>query len=1130
MRKCFFALLVLCVFNAISAQAQPDQRTLNTKIADLLARIPAQNAEQTDKSMQVIADMGQQGLEEMSAMLAAPGKGDNTALQYAIAGFSYYAARPKNEALRNWSVNAYVNALNKISDKENKAFIIRQLEIVGNDHAVASLIPYLSDERLCDPAARALVRINSPSAKKALLDAAKNASGTNRLSLVEALGDTRYAEAAPVIARWVNSDDKKLTKLSLFALARIGDPASEALLARAAEKSGFVYDETGATEAYLQYARTLAASGKKAQASKIAGLIQQKTQGVHQIQNHTAALKILVDLKGEQAVPLLVDAMNDKNPQYRAAALKFAEEFTGNEATALWVKKLDKSSDQVKAEILTMLGRAGNHTALPAELNALQSRNEEVKLAAIRGAGQLGGQEVLPSLLKVMKTGNPQEIDAVAGAIQVMKGPEVTSQAAAALASMPSGNGQTALIHILSERSADDHLSEVLPFLKSKDTMVSKAAYASLKNLVKQQDQTILFDLLLNSDDPGGIKSVQEAVIATTTHLPEPEKVSAIVSEMKKNPAKQTLFFGILSGIGGKEALNELVSAYDNGNEQTKTEAVISLSSCKDSRAAAPLLQICRKAVHADYFNAALEGYVRLAGQTEVLPEQRLLMLHDAMDIAQTGGQKQLILNELGKSKTYLSLLFAGNYLDDPSVQHEAAYAVMRIALSDNDWTGESVRSLLEKAEPLLNGPDANYERQAIQKHLAELPSGEGFVSIFNGKDLSGWKGLVANPIERAKMDAKTLASEQQKADARMLTGWSASNGDLLFSGKGDNLCTKKKYGDFEMFVDWKIEKEGDAGIYLRGSPQVQIWDTSRVDVGAQVGSGGLYNNQVNESKPLKLADNAIGEWNNFHIIMIGDRVTVYLNGVLVVNNIILENYWDRKQPIFPEEQIELQAHGTHVAYRNLYVREIPRPKPFVLSDEEKKEGFKVLFDGTNMYQWTGNTREYVLEDGNIVMRPANGEHGNLFTKDEYSNFIYRFEFQLTPGANNGIGIRAPLEGDAAYVGMEIQVLDNEAPIYKDLHTYQYHGSVYGVIPAKRGFLKPTGEWNYEEISAIGNKIKVTLNGTVILDGDITDAIKNGTLDKKDHPGLKRTTGHIGFLGHGDVVKFRNVRVKPLSD
>src|SRR5690606_25405503 len=136
--------------------------------------------------------------------------------------------------------------------------------------------------------------------------------------------------------------------------------------------------------------------------------------------------------------------------------------------------------------------------------------------------------------------------------------------------------------------------------------------------------------------------------------------------------------------------------------------------------------------------------------------------------------------------------------------------------------------------------------------------------------------------------------------------------------------------------VDWKITEKGDAGIYLRGTPQVQIWDISRVDVGAQVGSGGLYNNQKHPSKPLKVADNPIGEWNTFHIIMKGETVTVYLNGILVVDNVVLENYWDRSIPIFPEGPIELQAHGSYVAYRDLYIKELPRTEIFTLSEQEK--------------------------------------------------------------------------------------------------------------------------------------------------------------------------------------------------
>ena len=357
---------------------------------------------------------------------------------------------------------------------------------------------------------------------------------------------------------------------------------------------------------------------------------------------------------------------------------------------------------------------------------------------------------------------------------------------------------------------------------------------------------------------------------------------------------------------------------------------------------------------------------------------------------------------------------------------------------------------------------------------------------------------------------------------------WSVKDGCIWFNGSGNNLCSIKEYSDFEMLVDWKISKAGDSGIYLRGSPQVQIWDTSRTEVGAQVGSGGLYNNQKNPSKPLKVADNPVGEWNTFRIVMIGEKVSVWLNGELVVDNVTMENYWDRNIPIFPKGAIELQAHGTDLAFRDIYVREISE-KEFNLTPEEKSEGFVALFNGRNLNNWVGNKESYIAEDGMIVVKPSDGSGGNLYTEKEYADFIFRFEFQLTPAANNGLGIRTPLTGDAAYVGMELQILDDTAPVYANLQPYQYHGSVYGVIPARRGFLKPVGEWNYEEVKVQGTQITITLNGTVIVDGDIAGPRDNGTLDHNDHPGLKNTTGHIGFLGHGSELKFKNIRIKDLS-
>lgn len=191
------------------------------------------------------------------------------------------------------------------------------------------------------------------------------------------------------------------------------------------------------------------------------------------------------------------------------------------------------------------------------------------------------------------------------------------------------------------------------------------------------------------------------------------------------------------------------------------------------------------------------------------------------------------------------------------------------------------------------------------------------------------------------------------------------------------------------------------------------------------------------------------------------------------------------------------------------------------LSAKEAKEGFVSLFDGKTLKGWQGDVKGYVVENGTIVCKGV-----NLFTAKQYVNFVFRFEFKLPPAGNNGVGIRTPLKGDAAYVGMEIQILDDGDPVYKDLHPYQAHGSIYGVVPAKRGALKPVGQWNQEEIVADGSHIKVTVNGKVIVDADLSKIDK--TIDGHEHPGLHNPKGYIGWLGHGDPVAFRNVRVKTL--
>ena len=195
----------------------------------------------------------------------------------------------------------------------------------------------------------------------------------------------------------------------------------------------------------------------------------------------------------------------------------------------------------------------------------------------------------------------------------------------------------------------------------------------------------------------------------------------------------------------------------------------------------------------------------------------------------------------------------------------------------------------------------------------------------------------------------------------------------------------------------------------------------------------------------------------------------------------------------------------------------------------QAETGFVKLFDGESLKGWQlvkGRGPGYVVKDSTIVC-PLDGG-GNLYTEKEYADFALRFEFKTEPGGNNGVGIRAPLDGDAAYVGMEIQILDDGHEKYKGkIKSEQHHGSVYDVVPARTGFLKPAGEWNSEEIMAQGSHIRVTLNGVIILDTDLS-LVKEAAVLKK-HPGLQNKRGHIGFLGHGSLVEFRNIRIKELK-
>ena len=413
----------------------------------------------------------------------------------------------------------------------------------------------------------------------------------------------------------------------------------------------------------------------------------------------------------------------------------------------------------------------------------------------------------------------------------------------------------------------------------------------------------------------------------------------------------------------------------------------------------------------------------------------------------------------------------------------------------------------------------------------------ERFTSLFNGSDLEGWTALkTQDPRKfRALPDEEQSALMEDGIEAAA-EFWRVENGEIVNDGKGPYLTTLSEYRDFELMVDYKTVAGADSGVYLKATPQVQIWDTTKAggkwEHGAKFGSGGLWNNSKGQpgKDPIVHADRPFGEWNTLRIRQIGSRTSVWLNNKLVVDHAIMENTWNRKLPLAATGPIQLQTHGGEIRWRNIFIREIGSEESNEILAAHSEEDFESVFNGTDFEGWAGKVENYEVHEGVLRCQPEKG--GTVFTKDQFSDFAVQFQFRLPAGGNNGLAIRYPGgDGsvDTAYAGMcELQVLDSEHAKFENLDSRQYHGSAYGIAAAHRGYLRNNDQWNFQQVTVVGSTIKVELNGTIILDSDLS-TVKE-FLDDKPHPGVTRTSGHFGFAGHNDPVEFKDVKIKRIGN
>jgi hypothetical protein len=395
-----------------------------------------------------------------------------------------------------------------------------------------------------------------------------------------------------------------------------------------------------------------------------------------------------------------------------------------------------------------------------------------------------------------------------------------------------------------------------------------------------------------------------------------------------------------------------------------------------------------------------------------------------------------------------------------------------------------------------------------------------GFTAIFNGKDLAGWRGgTTVSPLKRLALPPKERAENDKASVADIHKHWRVENGELVNDGNGMYLTTDKDYGDFELRLEYKTVAKADSGIYLRGIPQVQIWDYTKeggkFDRGADKGSGGLYNNPASSpgKLPLVLADKPFGEWNSFRITMIGDNVTVYLNDKLVVDNQPLANYYEKGKPPYAVGPIQLQTHGGEIRWRNVFLREIPRPLPKdgKLSDGKPTgQGWKNLLAG-DLSGWKYSPEYWKLTDGVLVGDYAGGpKHEYLCSEKAYGDFELHATVKMTgEGANSGVCIRTKPTDTDNVPGYQV---DMGPGFWGCLWDERGDGMVDKCPDDVANKLVHKDGWNDYFVIARGHHIEAWLNGVKTIDTIHPRGNETGSLAFQLCHGKKQTRVEVKDL------------------
>ncbi|MGA9269736.1 MAG: DUF1080 domain-containing protein, partial [Lutimonas sp.] len=817
--KTFISCIFLLMLSLGISQAQTNT-TLETTVVDVLSQLPTEDLEHSDRLMREVIALGETGILEFTSRLVPAGAGNDIQARYLVHSLAVYAGREVTVEERNLVESTYQKAIANETDPEIKRFLLERLSFIATDRSVGFLSDYLGDPEYYQSALSVLESIGSQTAASAIFKELSGTEGERQYAIVESLGKLRYLPANESLIEISDTPDWISVKYVLWALSEIASEDSYKTLLKAASTGNYRMDTKEGVSALSNYGFRLRDNGNNSLSQDVGKNLLKNCRDQDQLHFRAAGLELQRDVEPSSLNKTLLKEVANSDPKYRGAVLDLAEETVLEQYYSSWIKYFNKAPEDIKVQVLRSIGKINN----PEVFNAcvapsVKSKNEDLRIAATKSVAYQDKTLGMPVLMeKLQKKNSPEELTAIEDTLLRLVDAG-DAQTLAMHLNKVDEQGKIVLVHVMGARHMKIGFESIADLYGTGSKELDLAVAGALGNVTSSSDLDTLLKMLDQEVSEKQVKSLQSSVIQVLD-ASEGNSSTEVLRGFSSAGHKSN-WFPVLAALEDPEALNQLGNYLENGSEAEKQSAVAALSNWRDGSSIPLLYSAATSKQTEEIRSQAFRAYLKQVVVSDHTEDQKLLLIKRILPYHKGTDEKKMVIRSAGTLHTFLALVFVSDFIEEEGLVNSASNTAIRIALPTPTFeglSGDVVRDIVSRSIDNLTGQDSQYLKIDVREFLENMSEDKGYLPLFNGKNLTGWQGLVEDPIKRSRLTKVQLERKQQAADQEMKQDWVVENGNLKFVGEGfKNICTVEKYGDFEMLVDWKIGQGGDSGVYLRG-------------------------------------------------------------------------------------------------------------------------------------------------------------------------------------------------------------------------------------------------------------------------------------------------------------------------